>query len=74
MTKASTPTEKSKKQRDNTKNATKNFDYTTYDCGPTKDGQWGNDSHPTVVVLKIGLRDLNLPTNHKSCVIKRTHI
>ena len=29
MTEALTPTEKSKKQRDNTKNATKNFDYTT---------------------------------------------
>ena len=28
MTKAPTPTEKSKKQRDNIKNATKNFDYT----------------------------------------------
>ena len=29
MTEALTPTEKSKKQRENTKNATKNFDYTT---------------------------------------------
>ena len=29
MAKAPTPTEKSKKQRDNTKNATKNLDYTT---------------------------------------------
>ena len=29
MTKAPTPTDKSKKKRDNTKNATKNFDYTT---------------------------------------------
>ena len=29
MTKAPTPTEKSKKQRDNIKNVTKNFDYTT---------------------------------------------
>ena len=29
MTKAPTPTEQSKTQRDNTKNATKNFDYTT---------------------------------------------
>ena len=29
VTKAPTPTEKSKKQRDNIKNATKNFDYTT---------------------------------------------
>ena len=29
VTKAHTPTEKSKKQRDNIKNATKNFDYTT---------------------------------------------
>ena len=29
MTKAPTPTEKSKKHHDNIKNATKNFDYTT---------------------------------------------
>ena len=29
MTKAPTPAEKSKKQRDNIKNVTKNFDYTT---------------------------------------------
>ena len=29
VTKAPTPTEKSQKQRDNIKNATKNFDYTT---------------------------------------------
>ena len=29
VTKAPTPTDKSKKQRDNIKNATKNLDYTT---------------------------------------------
>ena len=33
----------------------------------------GVTSNPTGVV-KPGLRDPNLPTNHKSRVIKRTHI
>ena len=35
MTKAPTPTEKSKKRRDNTKITTKNFDYTKNNIGPT---------------------------------------
>ena len=52
MTKAPTPTEKSKKQRDNTKNATKNFDYTTI-ADRLRTVSWGNDSHPTGVVKPL---------------------
>ena len=37
MIKAPTPTEKSKKYRDNIKNATKTLHI---DCGPTSDGQF----------------------------------
>ena len=72
MTKAHTPTENPKPQRDNTKNATKNFDYTTI-ADQLRTVSWGNDGHPTGVV-KTGLRDPNLPTNRKSFVIKTTHI
>ena len=49
MTKAPPPTEKSKKQHDNMKNATKNFDYTTFADGLRTDS-WSNSSHPTGVV------------------------
>ena len=50
MTEAPTPTtEKSKKQRDNTNNATKNFDYTTI-ADWLRTVSWGNDSHPAGVV------------------------
>ena len=45
MTEALTPTEKSKKQRDNTKNVTKNFYYTTI-ADRLRTVSWGNDSHP----------------------------
>ena len=54
MTEALTPTEKSKKQRDNTKNATKNFDYTTI-ADRLRTVSWGNDSHPAGVVDGIML-------------------
>ena len=47
MTKAPTPTDKSKTQRDNTK-ATKNFDYTTI-ADRVRTVSLGNDSHPTGV-------------------------
>ena len=50
MTEALTPTEKSKKQRDNTKNATKNFDYTTI-ADRLRTVSWGNDSHPAGVLF-----------------------
>ena len=52
MTKAPTPTEKSKKQRDNTKNATKNFDYTTI-ADRLRTVSCGNDSHQTGVVKPV---------------------
>ena len=45
MTKAPTPTEKSKKQRNNTENDTKNFDYTTIADWLRMDS-WSNNSHP----------------------------
>ena len=52
MTKAPTPTEKSKKQRDNTKNATKSFDYTTI-ADRLGTVSWSNNSHPTGVVKPV---------------------
>ena len=52
MTEALTPTEKSKKQRDNTKNATKNFDYKTI-ADRLRTVSWGNDSHPAGVVKPV---------------------
>ena len=52
MTKPPTPTEKFKKQRDNTKNAIKNFDYTT-NAVRLRTVSWGNDSHPTGVVKPV---------------------
>ena len=52
MTKAPTPTEKSKKQRDNTKTQPKIFDYTTI-ADPLRTVSWGNDSHPTGVVKPV---------------------
>ena len=52
MTKAPTPTEKSKMQRDNTKNATKNFDYTTI-ADRLRTVSWSNSSHSTGVVKPV---------------------
>ena len=52
MTEALTLTEKSKKQRDNTKNATKNFDYTTI-ADRLRTVSWGSDSHPSGVVKPV---------------------
>ena len=49
MTKAATPTEKSKKQRDNTN---KNFDYTTI-ADRLRTVSWGNNSNPTGVVKPV---------------------
>ena len=49
MTKAPTPTDKSKKQCDNTKNATKNFHYTTI-TDRLRTVSWSNNSHPNGVV------------------------
>ena len=52
MKKAPTPTKKSKKQRDNIKNATKNFDYTTI-ADRLRTVSWSNSSHSTGVVIPV---------------------
>ena len=52
MTKAPTLTDKSKKQRDNIQNATKNFDYTTIE-DRLRTVSWSNSSHPTGVVKAV---------------------
>ena len=52
MTKAPTPKEKSKKQRDNIKHATKNFDYTTI-ADRHKTVSWSNSSHSTGMVKPV---------------------
>ena len=52
MTKAPTPTEKSKKQHDNTARPPKNFDYTTI-ADRLGTVSWSNDSHPTGMVKPI---------------------
>ena len=52
MTKTRTLTEKSKKQRDNIKNATKNFDYTTI-ADRLKSVSLSNSSHSTGVVTPV---------------------
>ena len=52
MTKAPTQTEKSKKQRDNIKNATKNFDYITI-AEWLRTVSWSNSSHQTGVVKPV---------------------
>ena len=59
MTKTRTPTGKSKKQHDNTKNATKNFDYSTI-ADRLRTFSWRNDSHLTGVVKLV----YGIPTNH----------
>ena len=43
---------KIKKQRDNTQNATKNFDYTTI-ADRLKTASWSNNSHPNGVVKPV---------------------
>ena len=45
MTKAPTPTEKSKNDRDNIQNATKNLDYTTI-ADRLRTVSWSNSSQP----------------------------
>ena len=55
MTNAPTPTGKSKKQRDNKKNATKNFDYTTI-ADRLMTVSLSNSSYATGVV-RLGYHD-----------------
>ena len=57
MTKAPTPTEKSKKQRDNIKNANKNFDYTTI-ADRLRTVSWSNSSQSTGVVKPVYERSI----------------
>ena len=52
ITKAPTPTEKSKKATRQHKNATKNFDYTTI-ADRLRTVSFGNDKHPTGVVKPV---------------------
>ena len=52
MTKAPTPIEKLKKQRENTKNVTKIFDYKTI-ADRLRTVSWSNNSHPTGVVKPV---------------------
>ena len=52
MSNGHTPTEKSKKHRDNIKNATKNFDYTTI-ADRLRTVSWSNSSHSTGVVKPV---------------------
>ena len=52
MKKALTPAEKSKKQRDNIKSATKNFDYTTI-ADRLSTVSWSSNSRPTGVVKPV---------------------
>ena len=52
MRKAATPTEKSKKETWQHKNATKNFDYTTI-ADLLRTVNWGNNIHPTWVVKPV---------------------
>ena len=73
MTKAPTPTEKSKKQGNNIKkNVTKNFDYTTI-AGRLRTVSWSNSSHLTGVD-KPAYERSTFPLTAKIRVIKRTHI
>ena len=57
MAKAPTHTEKSKKQRDNTKKRNKNFDYTTI-TDRFRTVSWSDNRHPTDVVKPVNtIRD-----------------
>ena len=76
MTKTPTPTEKSKKQRDNTKYATKNFDYTMIavraDLGRSVEL---TTATPLLCLNRFtSARHSQFPINRNSRVIKSTHI
>ena len=55
MTKAHKPTEKSKKQHDNTKSPPKLFDYTMI-ADRLRAVSWSNNSHPTGVVKPVKIK------------------
>ena len=69
MTKAPTPTEKSKKERDNTKNAIKNFDYTTI-ADRHRTVSWSkNSQHSGEMHIIYVLRSVNLLGWQVACVL-----
>ena len=72
MTKAPTPTEKSKKQLDNIKNATKTFDYTTI-ADRLWTVSWSNSSHPTDVVKPAYERSTFLKYHPIGITYKKYH-
>ena len=77
--KAPTPTEMSKRQSDNTNNATKKFDYTTV-ADRLRTVSWSNYSHPTspfvlsyslvALVLFAGQVFIKVENNLKHCLSK----
>ena len=71
MTKAPTLAEMSNGQSDNTKKATKNFDYTAV-ADRLRTASWSNYGHPTGVVYRFYLLTLrfHLLTHRNSCVIE----
>ena len=71
MTKASTPTEMSKGQSDNTKQRHKNFDFAAI-ADRLRTVSWSNYNHPTGVVNRF-----TGPTTHspqQPCIQKDTHL
>ena len=74
MTKALTQTEMSKEQTENTKNATKKFDYTAIE-DQLRTISWCQYSHPTGVVNRFTGPAFPLPAIAVYIgVLKRTHI
>ena len=73
MTKAPTPTEKSKTQRRDHKNASKNFDYTVIE-DPLRTVSWSNNSQPTSVVKPVNGIPTFPHTTTVQCVIKGTNM
>ena len=73
MTKAPTPKEKSEKQRDNTKNATKNFDFTIF-TNRLRTVSWRYNSNPAGVIKAAYERITFHSTYSNSRGTKRTNI
>ena len=70
ITQTPAPTEIYEKQTQQYKDATKELDNTAI-ADKLKTVSWSRQSHPTGVVKPVS--GPNIPTNHKSCVIKRTY-
>ena len=71
MTKAPTPTEMSKRQNDNTNNATRKVEYRAV-ADRLGTVSWSNNGHPTSVVNLV--YGPNLPTPRNGRVIQRTYV